>query len=106
MPKQTCEYCHGVVSGSRQPTFERNMANHLESCPAANSGHKIVKKPVPVKKSQGTRDDPDVEVPTTPPTTPRKPVKFKDPGTEEWGPQHGVTLPTTPRKRIIPRQPD
>jgi len=34
----------------------------------------------------------------------RKPVKFKDPGTEEWGPQHAVSIPVAPRKRVIPRQ--
>jgi hypothetical protein len=34
----------------------------------------------------------------------RKPVKFKNPGTEEWGPQHMVSHPVAPRKRVIPRQ--
>ena len=35
----------------------------------------------------------------------RKAVKFKDPGSEEWGPQHAVSLPAVaPRKRVIPRQ--
>ena len=53
--KHICEYCLGAITAPRHCSLERTVAIHLDSCPAAHRGRKVMKVVVPEPEPERRR---------------------------------------------------